>query len=74
MEPKQKKSVPQIMENLAVDLRSQKRYRLKKLSRHISHNGSWLCVVAISRNLKLTTTLDRAITQSPCYVPFLFRL
>jgi len=28
-----------------------------------------LCVVALSRNLKLTTTLDRAITQSPCYVP-----
>jgi hypothetical protein len=28
-----------------------------------------LCVVALSRNLKLTTTLDRAITQNPCYVP-----
>jgi len=32
-------------------------------------NASGLCVVALSRNLKLTTTLDRAITQSPCYVP-----
>jgi hypothetical protein len=32
----------------------------------------WLCVVALSKNLKLTTTLDRAITQNPCYVPFLF--
>ena len=31
-----------------------------------------LCVVALSRNLKLTTTLDRAITQNPCYVPLLF--
>ena len=28
---------------------------------------SGLCVVALSRNLILTTTLDRAITQSPCY-------
>jgi len=28
-----------------------------------------LCVVALSKNLKLTTTLDRAITQNPCYVP-----
>jgi hypothetical protein len=32
-------------------------------------NVSGLCVVALSRNLKLTTTLDRAITQNPCYVP-----
>ena len=32
-------------------------------------NGLGLCVVALSRNLKLTTTLDRAITQNPCYVP-----
>jgi hypothetical protein len=32
---------------------------------------SGLCVVALSRNLKLTTTLNRAITQNPCYVPFL---
>ena len=38
----------------------------------ISFNGLGLCVVALSRNLKLTTTLDRAITQNPCYVPFLF--
>lgn len=30
-------------------------------------NVSGLCVVALSRNLKLTTTLDRAITQNPCY-------
>jgi hypothetical protein len=35
---------------------------------------SGLCVVALSRNLKLTTTLDRAITQNPCYVPFLFTI
>ena len=40
----------------------------------IEANGSGLCVVALSKNLKLTTTLDRAITQNPCYVPFLFRL
>ena len=38
----------------------------------ISYNRLGLCVVALSRNLKLTTTLDRAITQNPCYVPFLF--
>ena len=38
-----------------------------------AYNVSGLCVVALSRNLKLTTTLDRAITQNPCYVPFLFR-
>ena len=35
-------------------------------------NVRGLCVVALSKNLKLTTTLDRAITQNPCYVPFLF--
>ena len=35
----------------------------------IAANVSGLCVVALSRNLKLTTTLDRAITQNPCYVP-----
>lgn len=34
----------------------------------IAGNVLGLCVVAISRNLKLTTTLDRAITQNPCYV------
>ena len=39
------------------------------MSGSIAHNASGLCVVALSRNLKLTTTLDRAITQSPCYVP-----
>ena len=39
----------------------------------ISANGSGLSVVALSKNLKLTTTLDRDITQNPCYVPFLFR-
>ena len=38
----------------------------------ITANGSGLCVVALSKNLKLTTTLDRAITQNPCYVPFLY--
>ena len=32
----------------------------------MNHNVSGLCVVALSRNLKLTTTLDRAITQNPC--------
>ncbi len=37
--------------------------------RSITANVSGLCVVALSRNLKLTTTLDRAITQNPCYVP-----
>jgi hypothetical protein len=35
----------------------------------MSYNVSGLCVVALSENLKLTTTLDRAITQNPCYVP-----
>jgi len=40
----------------------------------ITANGLGLCVVALSKNLKLTTTLDRAITQNPCYVPFLFGL
>jgi hypothetical protein len=35
-------------------------------------NVSGLCVVALIRNLKLTTTLDRAITQSPCYVSVKF--
>jgi hypothetical protein len=40
----------------------------------IAYNVAGLCVVALSRNLKLTTTLDRAITQNPCYVPFLFGL
>ena len=35
----------------------------------IADNVSGLCVVALSRNLKLTTTLDGAITQNPCYVP-----
>ena len=35
----------------------------------MAYNVSGLCVVALSRNLKLTTTLDRAITQNPCYVP-----
>ena len=38
------------------------------------YNESGLCVVALSKNLILTTTLNRAITQNPCYVPFLFRL
>jgi len=37
-------------------------------------NVSGLCVVALSRNLILITTLDRAITQNPCYVPFISEL
>lgn len=43
--------------------------RQTKLSKGIPANVFGLCVVALSRNLKLTTTLDRAITQNPCYVP-----
>lgn len=39
-----------------------------------AYNVSGLCVVALSRNLKLTTTLDRAITQNPCYVPLFLEL
>jgi len=35
----------------------------------LEYNVSGLCVIALSINLKLTTTLDRAITQNPCYVP-----
>lgn len=42
-----------------------------RVSRGITTNGSGLCVVALSENLKVTTTLDRAITQNPCCVPFL---
>ena len=33
-------------------------------------NVSGLCVVGLSKNLKLITTLDRDITQNPCYVSF----
>jgi len=44
----------------------------KKL-KQIAYNGSGLCVVALNKNLKLNTTLDRAITQNPCYVPFFFK-
>ena len=40
----------------------------------IAYNGSGLCVVALSRNLILTTTLDRAITQNPCYVPYFLKI
>jgi len=40
----------------------------------LATNVSGLCVVALSINLKLTTALYRAITQNPCYVPFLFGL
>ena len=36
----------------------------------VAANVLGLCVVALSINLKLTTTPDRAITQNPCYVPF----
>jgi hypothetical protein len=39
----------------------------------ITHNVSGLCVVALSKILKLTTTHDRAITQNPCYVPLNFK-
>jgi hypothetical protein len=39
----------------------------------LSYNVSGLCVVALSKTLKLTTTLDRAITQNPCYVPLNFK-
>ena len=38
-----------------------------KRSVAVAANVSGLCVVALS--IKLTTTLDRAITQNPCYVP-----
>jgi hypothetical protein len=38
------------------------------LSVSITANVFGLCVVALSRKLKLTTTLDRVITQNPCYV------
>ena len=37
---------------------------LKKAPNELS-----ISVVALSRNLKLTTTFDRAITQNHCYVP-----
>ena len=37
----------------------------------ITHNVRGLCVVALSRNLKLTTTHSWAITQNPCYVPLI---
>jgi len=39
----------------------------------MAHNVSGLCVVALSKNLKLTTTLDRDITQNPCYVPLFYQ-
>lgn len=41
--------------------------RIGRMYFEITANVSGLCVVALSRNLKLTTTLDRAITQNPCY-------
>ena len=44
---------------------------LQFVAANIAANDA-LCVVALSRNLKSTTTLDRAITQNPCYVPFFF--
>jgi hypothetical protein len=43
--------------------------KLQYEARQLSYNGLGLCVVALNINLKLTTTLDRAITQNPCYVP-----
>ncbi len=36
----------------------------------LKSNVSGLCVVGLSKNLKLITTLDRDITQNPCYVSF----
>jgi hypothetical protein len=45
---------------------------IRTMNGTLTHNVSGLCVVALSINLKLTTTLDRAITQNPCYVPFFF--
>lgn len=47
---------------------------MARLILNIAPNGSGLCVVALSINLKLNTTLDRAITQNPCYVPFFIEL
>lgn len=47
--------------------------RMANLSSSLAHNVLGLCVVALSRNLKLTTTLNRAITQNPCYVPLNFK-
>ena len=46
-----------------------KYFQIKCEAKNGNFNVSGLCVVALSRNLKLTTTLDRAITQNPCYVP-----
>ena len=40
-----------------------------EVSHGMAGNVSGLCVIALSINLKLTTTPDGAITQSPCYVP-----
>ena len=45
---------------------------IENMGINITYNGLGLCVVALNRNLILTTTLDRDITQNPCYVPFLF--
>ena len=56
-------------------LKSGMRMEQRKMKTHnfcfITYNVSGLCVVALSRNLKLTTTLNRAITQNPCYVPLI---
>jgi len=43
-------------------------HTINQLSK-LFYNVSGLCVVALNKNLKLTTTHDRAITQNPCYVP-----
>ena len=40
----------------------------------LATNGSGLCVVALSKNIKLTTTHSWAITQNPCYVPLKLKL
>jgi hypothetical protein len=42
--------------------------------RSLATNVSGLCVVALNRDLKLTTTLNRAITQNPYYVPLFLEL
>ena len=60
-----------IITNLHTDMVRWKREVSKDRNVAVADNGSGLCVVALSINLKLTTTLDRAITQNPCYVPFI---
>ena len=54
-------------------MKNQCRFSISRVFPAIAHNGLGLCVVALTINLKLTTTLDRAITQNPCYVPLNFK-